>query len=311
MNKSVLLRIFIFTSILTFAPLARAEAALFDLVFMLPAVMARSFYEWLLEYYWWFFGFTALVWVWRVFIGNDPLAWLFGTDTRDGLLDFLYPNSRGERIQSPHVWLLVLLILATLYLFVGSAFIGFGNERERKAAAEKYLNTPRPYPPEAAAKPIGSAKPILPIQQQLSVPTFAVHLDRPENPANSPWPKQSGYLLPPQAAQLIGSANITLHADGGSPIYVKLCATANADCQVVRHIFAMPRTKFTLDNVPDGTYSLRSIEIIGPEYAIARTKNFEILNGTSKQMTFHVLPAKYLRDADGGDDFYRYITRKF
>ncbi len=294
-----------------FSQHARAEAALFDLVFMLPAIIARGFYDWLLKYYWWFFGITALVWLWRVSIGNNPLAWLFGSDERDGLLNFLYPNSRGERIESPHVWLLVLLILATLYIFIGSAFIGFSNERDRKIAAEKYLNTPRPQPPNTAANPIAPTKPVLPIEQQMSVAAFAVNLDPPENPANSAWPKQSGYLMPPQAEQLNGSANITIHTSSNSPIYIKLCATASPDCQVVRHIFIMPQTKFTLNNIPDGTYSLRSIEINGPEYAIARTKNFEILNGASKQIVFNVLPAKYLRDANGGDDFYRYMTRKF
>jgi hypothetical protein len=309
MNKSVLLRIFILASTLTFTPLARAEAALFDLVFMLPAALARGFYDWLLKYYWWFFAITALVWLWRVFIGNNPLGWLFGTDERDGLLGFLYPQSRGERIQSPHVWLLVLLILTTLYIFIGSAFIGFGNERARKIAAEKYLNTPtQQQSPQPPATPI---KPVLPAEKKIPIVPFAVNLDPPVNPSNSPWPKQSGYLLPPQAEQLNGSTTITLHANSDSPIYIKLCATANTDCQVVRHIFARPQTKFTLNNIPDGTYSLRTIEINGPEYAIARTKNFEILNGTSKQTAFNVLPAKYLRDEDGGDDFYRYETRKF
>jgi hypothetical protein len=309
MNKSVLPRIFIFASALMFSQHARAEAALFDLVFMLPAIIARGFYDWLLKYYWWFFGITALVWLWRVFIGSNPLGWLFGNDEHDGLLGFLYPHYRDERIQSPHVWLLVLFILATLYIFMGSAFIGFGNERERKIAAEKTLNTPtQQQPPQPPATPI---KQVLTAEKKIPIIPFAANLDPPVNPANSPWPKQSGYLLPPQAEQLNGSTNITLHANSDSPIYIKLCATASDSCQAVRHIFAMPQTKFTLNNIPDGIYSLRTIEINGPQYAIARTENFEILNGASKQTTFTVLPAKYLRDKDGGDDFYRYMARKF
>jgi hypothetical protein len=309
MKKYSHLRIITLASTLAYATDASAEAALGDLIFMLPTILAVGFYDWLVKIYWWLFGATAVTWAWYLLDLPNPFGWLFGKEKSDGLLTHIYPGNRGKRVESPHIFLLIFCIFATLYIAVGSAFIGFHSERTRKIAAEKTLNSPKEKSPPIPEKPLFNAPTRLPVR------AFDVNTIPPENPANKAWPKESSYLISLSADQQNGTGTIAIAGGKDTPIYIKLCATADENCQAVRHIFKRPGETFVLNNIPDGIYSLRYIEINKPQHAIARSQNFELVSGlmkgNPKKTTWTVMPAQYLRDDDGADDFYRYETRKF
>lgn len=83
-------------------------------------------------------------------------------------------------------------------------------------------------------------------------------------PFGKAWPKETGYLAPPQDAQggrgaivVSGTASFQRH-------YVKLCVAKQAACSGLRHAFLQKHSRFEFRDLPPGDYEVRYMPIDRP-----------------------------------------------
>ncbi len=277
---------------------AHAEAQLGDLIILLPVIVLTGIYEWLVKFYWWLFSATCAAWAWRLVTGSNPLSWLFGDETRDGILGTIY-RRRASWIPL-HFTLTIFLFIATLWIAIGFLF-----------SAPKKLTTPVDSPAAVAKETAKNNAIALAEKAQSgsdSLPSPVViedALEPPINPAGGEWPTVPGYVLPLLPSQQMGGATIYIGTSSSRvPLYLKLCGFKSGRCEPVRHAYTTSSDGFIFKDLPDGAYELSYIETRGPPYHLGRSQIIVIRNGVANKTHWNLTHPKHRRNKESGDDFY-------
>lgn len=249
--------------------IAHAEAALADLIFMLPMIIIIGFYQILMGIYWWLIGATVLVTAWRIVTGREFMGWLFGDENRAGLL---YEMSDESWFRSPprfvplHVTLCICTALATLYIFLCSVFI-----------SPEHLRIPKPEVVKATPIPVDTDARIIAPSNQLP------------NPAGGLWPQRAGYIDFPILAQGGKGKLVVYNNLNPSGIYIKLCNPDVYACQGLRHAYLAPNgSAMWFENLPDGDYEFRFREIAAPPYPTANSRRITVKDGKADIVEWNI-----------------------
>lgn len=78
------------------------------------------------------------------------------------------------------------------------------------------------------------------------------------SPTGKPWPTSAGYLSGLKVRASGGLSKLTIdNTNGGSDVYVKLCAVSREKCDGYRHVFIPQGSSFTMNGVARGAYDIR------------------------------------------------------
>ena len=210
---------------------AQAEAALADLLFLLPqAVLTGIYWElsrpWVLPTLW---GMAALCWALYRVTGHDVAGYL---------LDWLRPHGRSWIDVSSHGACTLLASLCSIYVMAGWAMAGPPRDpagpRHRTAAQAPAPAPPLPYPIAATA-----AYP------------------------NARWPTSSGMLPGSQLLAYGGRASVILHNPGDEPLWARLCSADLDVCHPMRQAYITARHHYLIERVREGRYRVEYTQVTG------------------------------------------------
>lgn len=227
--------ILIFTAALAFSATVRAEAALADLIIMMPGIILKGVYSelarpWLLAGLW---GAAALFWLVRAITGRDAIG---------QLLDVFAQPSRPWLKTTSYGGMALLASATLLYVLVGYAVWG---------APQRYE---APHSPRHATR--SSAKPI--VKHTLPYPYGG-------SPGNrrGEWPNGNGRLENQPYLAANGDTLLTVQNHSDEGLWVRLCAADSDPCVALRQVYLAPRGGYTLDRLEEGHYRLIYIQTSG------------------------------------------------
>lgn len=219
------------------SPAARAEAALADLIFLLPQILLAGIYHEL-----------SRPWVWGGLWAAAGLCWLLyaltGRDFMGVLMDRWSGTRAGASSFTSYGAFTFWAVVCSLYVLVGSFFVRSPGAAKRGASAAN----------AAAPAPVQPAAPAM-----LPYP----HGESEANPRGE-WPTTSGALPGLSVQAHGGNAYLMLHNPGSDGLWVRLCAADLApDCIARREIYIAPRHQYLLERVAEGRYHLAFAEVTG------------------------------------------------
>lgn len=207
---------------------ARAEAALADLLLMMPAILLKGLYDEL-----------ARPWLLAAFWAGALLCWLVyaktGRDVVGDWLDRLSSVRRPLIHTTSYGTLGFFAVASLLYVIVGYALWGPPQRNDRPA----YQHTATRQP----AKPA--------VGHTLPYP----YGKSPGNPKGT-WPTTSGNLDNQPYLAHGGGGLFTLRNPGDEGLWVRLCAADAQPCTPLRQVYLLPRSGFTVDRISAGAYRL-------------------------------------------------------
>ncbi len=218
-----------FFAALMFSTTARAEAALADLIFMMPKIILVGIYyelarPWVLGAIW---GIAALCWVAYFVTGRDAVGDLMDWFSRPGKSLF-NPTTYGA--------MGFIAVASLLYVLLGYAVWGAPPARHENPTyrhnATKQTTQPRvkhtlPYP---YGKSRGNAR--------------------------GEWPTSTG-SLPDQPHLAYGGGGIVLLRNPGDEgLWVRLCAAEANPCVPLRQVYLAPRSADSVERLTGGYFRL-------------------------------------------------------
>lgn len=211
---------------------AQAEAALADLVFLLPQTVLTGIYwelsrPWVLPTLW---GMAALCWAVYFITGHDVVG---------SLLDWLRPHGNSWIDISSHGACTLLASLCSIYVMAGWAVGGpprdpAGPQHRAVAQAPALAPTLLPYP----------------------IAATAAHPD-------ARWPTSSGMLPGSQLLAYGGRASVILSNPGDAPLWVRLCSADLDVCQPMRQAYITARHHYMMERVREGRYRVEYTQVTG------------------------------------------------
>ncbi|AOG25221.1 hypothetical protein [Acidovorax sp. RAC01] len=213
---------------------AQAEAALADLVFLLPqAVLTGIYWElsrpWVLPTLW---GMAAICWVVYLVTGHDVVG---------NLLDWLRPHGRSWIDISSHGACTLLASLCSIYVMAGWAISG----PPQDPASPRH---------RAVAQAPAPAPPLLPYP----IAATAAY-------PHARWPTSSGMLPGSQLLAYGGRASVILRNPGDAPLWVRLCSADLDACHPLRQAYITARHHYFMERVREGRYRVEYTQVTGPQ----------------------------------------------
>lgn len=216
---------------------AHAEAALADLIFLMPGIFLAGIYQelstpWLLGSLW---GAAAFCWLVHVVTGRDAVG---------DLLDrFHHRNSPTLFDFSSYGALTFWAVLCSLYVFVGSVFESLSQPSKKAAGAHAHRTAP---PPREAP----------------NILTYP-HGKSPANPGGT-WPTTSGPLPDLKMEAFGGNSYLMLRNPGEDALWVRVCKAELApDCMAQREVYLAPRHHYLMERLAPGRYHLAYTQVTG------------------------------------------------
>ncbi len=215
---------------------ARAEAALADLIFLMPQIILAGIYKelarpWVLGTLW---GIAALCWVAYFVTGRDAVG---------EVMDSINPPRNSWFNSTSYGAMTLLAIAASLYVLLGYALSGMtqpnpgkpGQPRnEAQEPARAAAMAPLPYPHgESAANPQGQ------------------------------WPATTGPLHGESIRAYGGGGYVMLRNTGDEALWARMCAAEDERCTPLRQIYLAPRTAYLLERITEGSYRVIYTQITG------------------------------------------------
>lgn len=219
------------------SPAARAEAALADLIFLLPQMLLAGLYQEL-----------ARPWVWGGLWAAAALCWLLyaltGRDVMGVSMDGW--SRRGSRASSSTSYgaFTFWAVICSLYVLVGSFFVGTTDAAKRSASSA------------TAAAPA--------LRRSADLPMLRYPHGKSDANPRGEWPTASGPLPGLRTEAHGGNAYLMLRNPGNDGLWVRLCAADLApECIARRQIYIAPRHQYLLERLADGRYHLAFAEVTG------------------------------------------------
>lgn len=230
----MILRATVLCSALVASTSARAEAALADLIFLMPSIILAGLYQelsrpWVLAALW---GAAAFCWLVSVVAGRDAVG---------DLLDRMSHTRGPQRFQFSSYGLAAFwAALCSVYVMVGSVLVS-------------------PAAPAAKAVAARPATTATPAPKTLAYP----HGAHPGNPRGE-WPTASGPLPGLSMGAYGGNAYLMLRNPGQDGLWVRLCVADLApECVARREIYLAPRSQYLMERVAPERYHLAYAQVTG------------------------------------------------
>ncbi len=227
-----------FIAALTLSSAARAEAALADLIFLMPKIILVGIYyevsrPWVLGCLW---GAALLCWMVHAVTGRDAVG---------DLLDIL-GNSRRPLFNVTSYGAFAFWAAAcTLVTLVGYAVLG-APQRSKSA------HTGRPAHAKPQPNPLDLAPKVLPYPYRPS----------PGNPRGE-WPVATGALPDQPMLEYRGKAYLRLSNPGNDALWARLCRAEDEPCRPVRQALVSPRHSYLVERVAEGRYRVLYTQVTG------------------------------------------------
>jgi hypothetical protein len=217
---------------------ARAEAALADLIFLLPQmILAGIYYElarpWVLGSIW---AIAALCWMAFFITGRDAVG---------DLMDRFGSSGNGWFNPTTHGAMGFLAVASLLYVLLGymvwgapppeRGMPGHGQPAARAQASAK------PLPPKPLPYPYGKSA---------------------ANPQGQ-WPTTTGPLPDASLRAYGGGGYVMLRNPGDDALWARLCPADEERCTPVRQIYLAPRSAYLLERITDGRYRVVYTQVTG------------------------------------------------
>lgn len=216
---------------------AHAEAALADLIFLMPGILLAGIYQelsrpWVLGSLW---GAAAFCWLVHFVTGRDAAGdWLDRFHNRDSQPLFEFSSYGAFAFWA---------VLCSLYVLVGSVFVGLSQPSKKSAGA--HANRTVPSPREAT--------------NVLQYP----HGKSPANPGGT-WPSTSGPLPGLKMEAFGGNAYLMLRNPGDDALWVRVCTADLApECMARREVYLAPRHHYLMERLAPGRYHLAYAQVTG------------------------------------------------
>lgn len=232
------LRTLFLASILLICNSARAEAALADLIFLMPQLLLEGLYHELaspcvLGFLW---GAAGFCWLMHAITGRDIVGSVMDRGNR---------GSGGTFSFTSHGAFTFWAVVCSLYVVIGSFFSSSTDTLKKKNAAAMQT---------AAAAPAKLSGP---------TPLPYPHGKSDANPRGD-WPSSSGLLPGTTLSAYGGTAYLMLRNPGDDALWVRLCAADFApQCVERRQVYLKPRGHYLLERLAEGRYHLAYAEITG------------------------------------------------
>lgn len=216
-----------FIAALTFSDATRAEAALTDLILLIPKIILMGLYQelarpWVLGTIW---GIAALCWVAYFVTGRDAVGDLMDRFSRPGKSLF-NPTTYGA--------MGFVAVASLVYVLIGYAVWGSPPER-RESPAYQHNATRQPAKPR--------------VKHTLPYP----YGKSPRN-ARGEWPSSSDTLPDQPYLAYGGSAILLLRNPGDEGLWARLCAADADPCVPLRQIYLEPRHGYSTERLDAGRY---------------------------------------------------------
>lgn len=210
----------------------RAEAALADLIFLLPQALAVGLYwelarPWVLPVLW---GIAAFCWLVYFVTGRDAVG-----DVMDSLQSRRSPWITFSSQGAFTFW----AAACSLYVLMGWVLTG---------------------PPQDSSSPKRgpAAQPAVPVAKTLPYP-FAPSEANPK----AQWPSASGMLPGASVQAYYGRAYVMLRNPGDQALWVRLCRAHDEPCLPLRHMYIAAGHHYLMERVKEGRYRLEYTQISG------------------------------------------------
>jgi hypothetical protein len=239
---------------------AHAEAALADLIFLLPQIFIIGVYLQIKQFFWLMAALLAISWLLYAMIS-------YSRDHDGGSRDPLL-NSLAQL--SLHRFMTGVSIVAVLWL--GLTHMMFKQETlDSLTAADTALQKTRQQKNQQPEP--------LPVQE----PPGLV------NPFGGAWPDRMGYLAGAPLGASNGKTSIVIsNSLAPSAVYVKLCYYGEVACKGIRHAYIGARWQFRMENVTPGEYELRYRET-KPNGVAAKSRQITIVgNSAADEITWQI-----------------------
>lgn len=219
------------------SPAARAEAALADLIFLMPQILLAGLYQEL-----------ATPWVWGGLWAAAALCWLLYALTGRDVMGVFTDRwaGRGSRASSftSYGAFTFWAVICSLYVLVGSFFVGATDAARQSASAAKAAAPAQPPPAET--------------------PTLRYPHGKSEANPRGEWPATSGPLPGLRTEAHGGNAYLMLRNPGSEGLWVRLCTADLApDCIARREVYIAPHHHYLMERVGEGRYHLAFAEVTG------------------------------------------------
>lgn len=233
---------------LIFSPQAHAEAALGELVFMLPKLLLMGVYYEVAQP-------RTLAIIWSV----TALAWMLylltGRDVVDEWLSRLPTEDETRHWMSIHAFCTIVAIGSLAITMVGYALWG-------------------PPPKPAARIPAHVVTPTKTERRQVHHTLPYPYGKSPSNPKGQ-WPKSSG-SLPDQPWGASSGAGLVLPRNPTPEgLWARLCTVGAEPCDLLRQVYLAPQSGETLERVTPGTYTVEYTETSGAQRS-GRSEPFRV-----------------------------------
>ena len=225
-------------ALLLCSPAARAEAALADLIFLLPQMLLAGLYQEL-----------ARPWVWGGLWAAAGLCWVVYALTGRDVMGFFMARSSGSSARgssfTSYGAFTFWAVICSLYVLVGSFFVGVTDAAKRSTPS---ANAAAPAPPPRPA----------------DTPMLRYPHGKSEANPRGEWPTTSGPLPGLRIEAHGGNAYLMLRNPGSDGLWVRLCVADLAPaCIARREVYIAPRHPYLLERVGEGRYHLAFAEVTG------------------------------------------------
>lgn len=235
---------------LAFSTPAHAEAALGELVFMLPKLLLMGVYYEVAQP-----ATLAIIW------SATALAWMLylltGRDLVDEWLSRLPTEDETRHWMSIHAFCTLVAIGSLVITLLGYALWG-------------------PPPKPSARMPTHAATPTKTERRQVQHTLPYPYGKSPSNPQGR-WPTSTGSLPDQPWAAMGGAGLMLLRNPTPEGLWVRLCTAGAQPCDLLRQIYLAPQSGDTLERVAPGAYTVEYTETSGAQRS-GRSQPFKVGN---------------------------------
>ena len=247
---------------------AHAEAALADLFFILPMVLAIEAFPWVLMA---IIPLLLITWVLRY------MAQQSGSDDRSHWV------TGG------------MLIFSVLFVCVVYPIKLDHERKQQKEQAERLLEQQRALTRTEEHVGEFEAQARVRETEQRARASFNDAKEktwRRYSPNGKPWPSGGDIDMPKLATG--GTGSIFVYTGSTAPLYVKLCTVSLGPCKGLRHDFVGYSDGAQMNQLPPGIYEVRYIDLATEQ--AARSRRITIVAGNSERIQLDVPPDRTSAD---------------
>lgn len=225
-----------FLAVLSFSTAVRAEAALADLILLMPKIILVGIYQelaqpWVLGTLW---GIAALCWV---------AYFVTGRDAAGDVMDHIDPPSKALFNFTSYGAMTFLAIAASLYVVLGYALSG-------------------PPPPKHGLPGQPRTGTHGPARPAPAMPLPYPHGKSAANPQGQ-WPTTTGPLPGTPIRAYGGGGYVMLRNTGDEALWARMCAAEDERCTPLRQVYLAPRTAYLMERITEGRYRVAYTQITG------------------------------------------------